>query len=145
MLARPRRWLGRCTVLVAALWLMGLGGGTESSSTTSIPLPPENFTVTLADRAGQTLEARRFTWEGKVIFRGLIGSGTVSLPFNKVKAVHVQGVGAGSAVTTVKANVTLRSGDTVEVLIDRSSKCFGETKFGDYEIFFKDVASIEFQ
>jgi hypothetical protein len=145
MLGSPRSWLGRWLLLVAALWLMGLGGGTEGGSGSNIPIPQENFTVTVADRSGQSLEAKRFTWEGKVEFRGQIGNATVNLPFNKVRSVRVVSAEGDKAATLAKANITLRSGESVDVMIDRSTKCYGETKFGKYEIFFKDVASIQFQ
>jgi len=145
MLGRPQSALGRALLLLAALWLMGLGGGTEGGAGSSIPIPQQNFTVTVADRSGQSLEAKRFTWEGKVEFRGQIGNATVSLPFSKVKSVRVQPVNGDKTPGTVKATVTLRSGESVDVGIDRTSKCYGETKFGNYEIFFKDIASIDFQ
>jgi hypothetical protein len=141
-----QRWLARGLFLGAAFCLMGLGGGTESGSGSNIPLPQENFTATVADRSGQSLEARRFNWEGKVQFRAQLGNATVSLPFSKIKSVKIAGgEGDKGNVALIKAAVTLRSGDTVEVLLDRGSKCYGETKFGNYEIFLKDVASIEFQ
>ena len=130
---------------VAALWLMGMGGGTENGATGNIPIPQENFTVTVTDRTGQKLEARRFTWEGKVFLRGQVGSATVSMPFDKIRTLRVAPSDNQTAGTLLKTSVTLRSGDTVDVMIDRGSKCYGDTKFGGYEIFFKDVASVEFQ
>jgi hypothetical protein len=144
MLGSAQRWLGRGLVLAMALWLMGLGGGTEGGSSSNIPIPQQNYTVTVVDRSGQSLEAKRFTWEGKVEFRGQIGNATVSLPFNKVRSVKV-GPSNGDKSGAIKATMTLRSGESVEVALDRTSKCYGESKFGNYEIFFKDVASIEFQ
>lgn len=144
MLRRPPRWLLPCLLLVASLGLMGLTGGSGNGSTSNIPIPQENFTVTVTDRTGQSLEAKRFTWEGKVIFRGQIGNATVSLPFDKIRTVKVAAAGGDPALNTAKARVTLRTGETVDVMIDRTTKCYGETKFGNYEIFFKDIASITF-
>jgi hypothetical protein len=145
MLGSAHRWLTRGVLLAAAFWLMGLGGGTESGSGSNIPIPQENFTVTVVDRSGQSLEARRFTWEGKVQFRAQLGNATVSLPFSKIRSVKVSAGNGDKAGALARAAVTLRTGDTVEVALDRASKCYGETKFGNYEIFLKDVASIEFQ
>lgn len=144
----PRTERRRLRILIALLaasfWLMGLGGGTESGSGPGVPIPEENYTVTVTDRSGQTLQARRFTWEGKVALRGQYGNATVSLPFSKLRSLAVQtGTPAGTP-ETIRATVTLHTGDTLEVQIERASKCFGETKFGTYEIFFKDVARLEF-
>jgi len=137
--------LGRWLLLIAALWLMGLGNSSGGDASSNIPIPQENFTVMVADRSGQKLEAKRFTWEGKVQVRGQIGNATVTLPFNKIKSLKVEPTPGEKNPTTIKASISLRAGDTVEVMIDRTSKCYGETKFGNYEIFLKDVASIEFQ
>lgn len=146
MLGSARIWLGPGLLLLAALWLMGLGGGTEGAGGgPNIPIPQENFTVTITDRSEQTLEARRFTWEGKVHLRGQVGNATVSLPFSKLRSLTVQPASGEDAADRVKASIALRSGDTVEVMIDSTSKCYGETKFGTYEIFLKDVTRIEFQ
>jgi hypothetical protein len=132
-------------LVLAALWLMGLGGGSNGSSGPDIPIPQENFTVTVSDATGQKLEARRFTWEGKVYLRGQVGNATVSLPFSKIRSVRVERDGKAASLEAARASVTLKTGDTVEVMVERSSKCYGETKFGNYEIFFKDIAAIEFQ
>ena len=147
---RRSHWSPGCWLLLfAAVWLMGLSGGGNGDSGSSIPIPQENFTVTVADRSGQQLEAKRFTWEGKVQFRGQLGNATITLPFSKVKSVKVEPIGGEKSgdkgAALIKASVALRSGDTVQVQLDRTSKCYGETKFGNYEIFLKDVASIEFQ
>jgi hypothetical protein len=146
MLGSSRTWWGLCLLLVVSPWLMGLGGGTESTGAgPTIPIPQESFTVTVTDRTGQSLEARRFTWEGKVYLRGQVGNATVSLPFGKLQSLTAVQVAAAEAGDFVRARVTLRGGESVDVTVDRTSKCYGETRFGTYEIFFKDIASIRFE
>ena len=145
MLRRFRHALALLALLPAALWLMGLGGGTESNALNTIPIPRENFTVVIKDRSGQEVEAKRVTWEGKVYLRGQVGNATVSMPFEKVRSVKVLPPEGQTAGASVRAAVTLRSGDTVDLMIDRGSKCYGETKYGNYEIFFKDLAELTFQ
>ncbi len=148
-----RRW-ACLALLLAALWLMGLGGGNEATKS-NIPIPEQNFTATVEDASGQSLEAKRFTWEGKVHFRATYGSATITLPFEKLRRLtvslpfaKVRSVTVGPAADRpelIAARITLRSGETVAVLLDRTSKLYGETKFGEYEIFLKDVARITFQ
>ena len=145
MSRRFRSALAMLALLLAAPWLMGLGGGTENNAQNTIPIPRENFTVLVKDRSGQEVQARRFTWEGKVFLRGQVGNATVSMPFDKVLSVKVLPPEGQTAGAQVRAAVTLRAGDTVNVMIERGSKCYGETKFGNYEIFFKDVAELQFQ
>jgi hypothetical protein len=130
-------------MLLAAPWLMGLGGG-NGGSEKPIPIPQKNFTVTVSDGRGQKVQAERFTWEGKVHFQGQYGSATITLPFQKVQSVKVVPGQANIPPTQVLARMALRSGETLELTLDRTSKCYGETAFGNYEIFLKDVGEITF-
>lgn len=145
MLRSSQSLLGSWLLLIAALWLMGLGNSGGGDSGSSIPIPQENFTVMVTDRSGQRLEAKRFTWEGKVQLRGQLGNATVTLPFSKIKSLKIEPGTGDKSPALIKASIALRTGDTVDVQLDRTSKCYGETKYGNYEIFLKDVASIEFQ
>jgi hypothetical protein len=142
---RARWWALRAGALaLAAGWLMGLsGGGGETGS--EIPIPQENFTVTISDANGRSLQARRFTWEGKVFFRAQYGSATVTLPFSKIKSVTVAPEEKTALPAQIHAKITLKTGESVDVTLDRTTKCYGETKFGNYEIFMKDVSSIAFE
>ena len=131
-------------VLLAAFWTMGLGDGGDGDGP-KIPIPQRNFTVTVTDTTGNAMEAKRFTWEGKVHLRGQFGSATVTLPFQKIKGIKVlaeKKLGNPDLIATV---VELKSGEPVELSLERTSKCYGETRFGNYEIFLKDVAEIAFE
>ncbi len=77
--------------------------------------------------------------------RAQVGNATVSLPFAKIRTVSVLPGNTATAPDLIRAGVTLKNGESVDVLVDRGSKCYGQTKFGDYEIFFKDIAKIEFR
>jgi hypothetical protein len=129
---------------LVAPWLMGMGGGGDNNGKT-VPLPQKNFTVSITDGRGQKATAERFTWEGKVSFQGQYGSATITVPFQKVQSVKVMPSQAGTSPTTVLTKMTLRGGDTLDLGLDRTSKCYGETSFGTYEIFLKDVGEIQFQ
>lgn len=139
---KGRAWLV-AALLLAAPWLMGLGGGNGGEK--SIPIPQKNFTVAVTDSKGQKATAERFTWEGKVNFTGQFGSATITLPFQKVQSVRVMPAQGTSSPTQVLTKMTLRSGETLELAIDRTTKCYGETSFGNYEIFLKDISEIAFQ
>ena len=137
-------WAGRTLLLLAALWLMGMGGGSDDSGS-PVPIPARNFTVSVADQGGNTLKAERFTWEGKVYFQAFYGNATVTLPFDKVRSVKLSPKDRSAGATRIKAVVTLASGENVEVAMDRETKLYGETRFGTYEISIKDVDAITFQ
>ncbi len=134
-----------CTTLVfLSGFLMGLGGG-DNGEGSRIPLPPTNHTVLVRDIQGRSLEARRFNCEGRVSLRGLHGAGSVSLPFAKLKRIERKAVTTPQNPQMALAKATLKSGATFDLAIARSSKCYGETDLGDYEIFFKDIARLDFR
>lgn len=139
-----RRALAALTLIAAAGWLMGLGGGNGTGTEKAIPIPQKNFTVAVTDARGLKAQVERFTWEGKVHIQGQYGNATITLPFQKVLSIKV-GAGTPPAPTLVISRVTLRSGETLELAVERSSKCYGESSFGNYEIFFKDIAELQFQ
>ena len=142
-----RRWAGlRGIVALAplALLLMGLGNGSDANRST-IPLPERNYSVTVTDSKGRTIEADRFTWDGKVYFKATFGSASITLPFEKLSALNMQPQAETGSPNLIAASAVLKSGETVAVALDRTSKCYGTTRFGDYEIFIKDVGSIKFK
>ena len=145
--AKDRRrgfsWPVVLVLALAAAWSLGLGGG-DGDSDSSIPIPQRNFTVKVTDAKGQSLEANRFTWEGKVHFRGLFGNATITLPFLKLKSLKVLRGAKAANPDQIAATVVLKSGETVDLSLDSTSKCYGETRFGNYEIFFKDIGEIVF-
>jgi len=140
---KTRRAALALALAVAAGWLMGLGGN-DTNTPKTIPIPQKNFTVVISDARGMKARVERFTWEGKVHFQGLYGNATITLPFQKVLSFKV-GAGTSSNPSLIQSRVTLRSGETIDLAMERTSKCYGESSFGDYEIFFKDVTELQFQ
>jgi hypothetical protein len=129
---------------LAALALMGMGGGGGSTEKV-IPIPEKNYTVNVTDTRGAKVEAKRFTWEGKVHFQGQFGQATVTVAFPKVQSVQIVPSAPTGNANLILTKMTLRGGDTVDLLLERTSKVYGETKFGTYEIFVRDLAQIEFE
>lgn len=140
---RQRLWM-LPVLAMAAILLMGMGGGADD---TAMPtqIPPRNYNVSISDQKGNTLKVQRFTWEGKVFFRAQYGSATVTLPFDKIRSVELNPKDRKAGASRISATATLKTGEKVDVAIERETKAYGETKFGAYEIFLKDVASITFE
>lgn len=131
---------------------MGMGGGSGGGEESTIPIPARNFSVLAKDVQGNAMRTERFTCDGKVYFRGRMGRATITLPFAKVRKVIVSKVGEagdslGSAVkiTLKREDGTPGSGDVMALELDRGSKCYGETRYGDYEILLRDLAELEFE
>ena len=130
-------------IVIAAAWSLGLGDG-GGGSDAGIPIPKRNYTVKVTDAKGQSVEAKRFTWEGNVHFRAQLGNATITLPFQKLKSMKVRRGKKSGNPGMMAATVALKTGETVEVSLESTSKCYGETRFGNYEIFFKDIGEIVF-
>lgn len=64
------------TVPVVA-WGMGFGGG---DAPTRIPVPAEDFSATVEDLSGTTVEVTDLTFDGEVHVAGRMGEGTVAVP-----------------------------------------------------------------
>jgi len=143
--SRPRQRVWRLAAVgMAVVWLMGMGGG-SSSTEKVLPIPDKNYTVTVTDSRGAKAEARRFTWEGKVHFQGQFGQATVTLPFAKVKTLQVQPAAPTGSPSLILTKISLRTGETLDIVLERTSKCYGETGFGTYEIFVRDISKIDFE
>lgn len=88
MQTRCHSWWVTMVVVAAAAWSLGLGDG-GGGSDAGILIPQRTYTVQVTDTKGQAMEATRFTWEGKVYFRGQLGNATVTLLFQKLKSLKV--------------------------------------------------------
>lgn len=136
-----RRWLAGAVLALLAAGLMGLGGGTEED-TGSIPIPAKSYTVSLTDAQGNNLIGERFTWEGKVHMRAQFGNATITVPFEKLQSLKMS---KSASPDKVKVRAVLRSGESLELTAEATTKWYAETKFGNYEIFTADLASIDFK
>lgn len=141
MALNTRTWCKALGTLLAAGWLMGLGGGPEQTAET-IPIPSRSFQVQVTDSEGNSLRGSRFTWEGRVSLRAQYGNATITIPFEKLSVLEI---GESVAPERVNARAVLKSGETLELTMDATSKCYAETEFGNYEIFVSDLSRVEFQ
>jgi hypothetical protein len=140
----PRRWRGMLTwlaLLPLAALLMGFGGGDDTKEAV-IPIPNKSYAVTLTDNQSNKLAGERATWEGKIYFRAKFGNATVSMPFEKLKSIQIT---KGAAPDRVKVRAQMRSGETLDLTADSTTKFYADTQFGGYEIFLADLATVEFK
>ena len=137
-------WVVAALAIVSTVF-MGMGGNSGPATEKVVPIPDKNYTVMVTDTRGAKAEARRFTCEGKVYFQGQYGQATVTLPFPKVKSLQVQPTAATTSPNLIMVKVGLVSGENMDIALERTSKCYGETAFGTYEIFMRDVTQLQFE
>ena len=127
------------TLPVLALGIMGmggLGGGRETG------LPAREFRATFIDADGTRVEATRVTAGGDTNLEGEIGRGRLRVPFDNVGRVRLEA--AGEDHDRLKAQVDLREGEPVTLLMRSSTTFYGQTPSGAYQIRARDLKSIDF-
>ena len=136
----------RITALLGLVFfLLGMGGGNgNTTNQNQIPLPEVNFSAVLIDSQGVQTQAHRLTWEGKNYLKGQYGTGTITVPFSKVRMVRVQS-GASAGNNLLNTDIQFKSGKTIQLGIERTTKIFADTDFGQYEVFIKDLQRLDFQ
>lgn len=127
--------------LSSLLFLAGMGGLGGPAPVEKIPVPEKNFNARTIDREGVQTSLSQVSFEGKVFLLGKRGDATVTIPFEKISNLDMTGQ-QGNEVLSV---VILRNQEKVEVRVDKSSKFYGKTDFGTFQIECKDLKSISFQ
>lgn len=126
-------WLLLCLPL-----LLGMGGG-DSEGPTRIPEPGADYRVRLTDQEGGRVELTFFTIDGQTFVLGQVGQGQVAVPFERVKTVEMSNRGG-----QLKAKVTLKEGEPVELMVKAALKATGKTSYGNFRIPLGEIRAVEF-
>lgn len=126
------------TLLTAAL-LMGMGsfGGTKEGT---VPKTDENIAAQLVDRSGVSNELTRFSMDGNVFLSGRRGEGQLTVSFRELKGVSFGPVSGND----VPADLRLKSGKQIQLMVNKSAVFYGDTGSGAYHIPAGNVTRIEF-
>ena len=126
--------------LIAAI--VGLGmGNVGGDGVIEIPQAVRNFSVTLTDASGLTIDLSNFTCEGKTFFSGKLGRADASVDFADIQTVTI----STRNEENVKAVLALKSGETVSLIMDKQLACYGSSEIADIRIILADIRQIEIQ
>jgi len=120
-----------CWVFLTAM------GGLGDCRTIRAPMPPINFAATIADRSNLSTMVEQFSMEGKTAISGRLGSGRVSIDFAKIASIDFVFQGE-----SLKAEVALKEGNKVCVVVDRGMACYGKLPYGDIQIAVEEIRAI---
>lgn len=136
-----RKYLAPFVIFSSLLLLMGMGslGGTAPAD--KIPVPEKNFNARALDHQGIETSLSQFSFDGKVFLVGKRGDATVTIPFEKISRLDIQ----GQEGNEVLATVILRNQERIEVKVDKNLKFYGKADFGTFQIDMKDLKSVNFQ
>lgn len=126
-------------VLLTATMLMGMGnlGGTPEGT---VPKTEENIKAQIIDRSGVSTELSRFSMGGNVFLEGRRGEGQMSVFFRDLKEVSFGPVSGNEA----PADLLLKSGNRLQLKVNKSAVFYGDTGSGAYRISASDVSRIVF-
>ncbi|MBL0691384.1 MAG: hypothetical protein JJV97_03545 [SAR324 cluster bacterium] len=125
--------------------LFAVGGGSSSESSIDIPLPAQNYFATITDVLKIVVDGNRISWNGKIYLEGMLGHAKVSVPFEKINRITIEGPASAVDNGHMLAKVKLIDDQQVEILLLMNSKFYGQTSFGEFEVFIKDLKIIDFK
>ncbi len=119
-------------------------GTNKTANVSSIPLPEENYVVQVTDNRQVATHASRVSWNGHTYLQGKRGASLVTIPFAKIKEVRI-GSGARAYNASIKAQIILQNGDSLDLLLRGDVKVYGATRYGKFELYMNDIRSIVFE
>ena len=139
MRTRPLLLLVPLLAAPALAWATGFGSDAPPSR---IPIPARDFSATVEDHGGVSMKVDRVSYNGEVFLYGEIGAAQVTIPFEKLTTVEFL---PDPAEDKRKATATMKDGQSISMLVDDDTLCYGKTQFGNYSIEVEDLRRITFQ
>lgn len=115
----------------------GLLGGSEENE---IPAPDLDFKARVRDTGGLETEVRRISVDGHTYLSGKRGEAVVTISFDRMARIKFIQLTPEKFV----GEISLKSGEKVDLELKSKTPCYGEASFGTYKIQLKDLASVEF-
>ena len=131
------RSAGLVALSFGLLGMGALGGGGRDNG-----IPARDFHATFTDVDGTKVEASRVNAGGDASLEGDVGRGRLRVPFDNI--VRIQLEATGQDRDRVAAQVTLREGEPVRIVVRSSTTFYGQTQSGAYQIRARDLRSVEF-
>jgi len=108
---------------------MGMGSLQSSPSLEKIPIPAKQYNATYIDQMDVITECTYISIDGMTFIDGKRGQGNYTIPFDNIDQVFFR-------INTERliGVVTLRSGETYELILNKNKKAYGRTKYGIFQI-----------
>jgi hypothetical protein len=124
-------------ILVTIPLLAGMGSMQGPSSPEKIPVPVKQYHATFVDQMDITTECKEVSIEGAIYLEGKRGEGNYTISFDNIEQVLFR-VNADRLTGIVK----LRSGGTTDLILNKSHKAYGRTKYGTFQIKLIDLKTM---
>lgn len=124
-------------ILVTIPFLTGMGSMQGSSSPEKIPVPVGQYYATFIDQRDVTTECREVSIEGAIYLEGKRGEGNYTISFDNIEQVLFR-LNADRLTGIVKH----RAGGATELILNRTHKAYGRTKYGTFQIKLIDLKTM---
>jgi hypothetical protein len=128
-------WIG--LLVIFYVFLVGMGGFGDPDSV-QVPEPKANYSATITDLSDLAIRVERFSFDGQIYLSGKMGDADVSVTLDRVNTIifvlHED---------TLTAEVRLKDGKTVSVVMNKKTNCHGQFAYGGYRIAAVNIKSIK--
>jgi hypothetical protein len=116
--------------------LLGMGsqGGTPADK---IPVPAKKFKATFVDQTDVATECTDVSIDGSTSLQGRIGEGTYTVNFENIQEIVFR-----QHAEKLYGQVKMHDGSSIELMIGKDKKVYGQTKFGTFQIRINDLKKI---
>ena len=102
-----------------------------------VPEPETNYAATVVDQSDISTPLEKFSFRGQTFISGKMGDADVSVTFDKIESINF-----ALRDDTLTAEVKLKNGKAIPVVMDKETVCYGRFEYGDFRIPVKSIRSI---
>jgi hypothetical protein len=123
--------------IILYLFLVGMGGFGNPGSV-NVPKTKTNYAATIVDLSDLATRVEEFSFDGQTYLSGKMGDADVSITFARIKAITFV-----LHEDTLTAEVELKDGKTVHVVMKKNTACYGQFAYGGYKIAVVNIKSVK--
>jgi len=113
--------------------LLGMGS-LRGGSPDKVPIPEKKFVVTFIDQSDVLTECRDASIEGSTFIEGKRGEGKYTISFDNISSAVFM-----FNEDKLRSVITMRDGNTAELVLNKDHKAYGLTRYGTYQIKLSDL------
>jgi len=122
--------------VVLYIFLVGMGD-LGAPLSVEIPEPATNYSATVVDISDMSTRLEKFSFGGQTFVAGRMGDADISVGFDKIASMGFTLKGE-----TLTADVRLKDGNVIPVVMKKGTVCYGRFEYGDFRIAVEDIRSI---
>jgi hypothetical protein len=109
-------------------------GSLRGGSPDKVPIPEKKFVVTFIDQSDVLTECRDASIEGSTFIEGKRGEGKYTISFDNISSAVFM-----FNEDKLRSVITMRDGNTAELVLNKDHKAYGLTRYGTYQIKLSDL------